>query len=659
MPAGLREFVKAVNEKYTRQSELLDRYRALAAAVTDVIWTMDLELRVRYISPSCLALTGYTADEMTGMKIDEFCTPSSAEMACARLARELEEEKKGNHNPNDAIYMDIEYRRKDGSTVWTEARITFLREKGGAVGLIGVTRDNSARREYEEKLLRSKEQYRSMIESLEECYYEIDLKGRCVFINSAFCKMIGYSFGEIIGMSFRQIVPTEMQKKLFLLFQAVFATGASEKIVQGSFIRKDGIIRHAEGSVALRMDPEGRKIGFGGIIRDVTEKRAMEEALRQSEQKWRVLYNNIPGGSILLDADRTISDVNRITCDITGYGYDELIGEECGIICSENRETCTCPLVKGDREKTDNAETMLKTKNGGLIPIIKSAQRIRGNEGEAILINFHDISRMKEVEEALRASEENLRKRNQAIEDDIKTAQRIQRAILSTTIPAFEWIRADYRYLPLEAVGGDYFSFIQLREGGLGVFVGDVSSHGVSAALHLSLVKATSERVCRVMALKPADFITTLNEELFGNMPLSFLTAIYGVFTTGGPGEARFTFSSAGHPHPIVVRADGGAGYVNCKGTIIGMFEELEFHEKSVPLHRGDRIFLYTDGIPETVNEKKESVSYDGLPDLVLSCNAGTLEATLDNIIGEINRFRGTVDLCDDIVLLGFEYLGT
>ncbi|MBP7737969.1 MAG: PAS domain S-box protein [Spirochaetes bacterium] len=503
------------------------------------------------------------------------------------------------------------------------------------------------------------DQYRSMIESIEEGYYEVDLDGRFIFVNSAFCALLGYSIDEIIGKSFRELVLPEMHNRMFMLFHKVFATGVSEKIVQGSFVRKDGIIRHAEGSVALRLDPEGRTIGFGGIIRDVTEKRAMEEALRQSEQKWRVLYNNIPGGSILLDADRTISDVNRITCGITGYGYDELIGEECGIICPENPETCTCPVIKGNLEKIDNAETMLKTKDGRLIPIIKSAQRIRGNEGEAVLVNFHDISRMKEVEEALRTSEENLRKRNQAIEDDIKTAQRIQRAILSTTIPSFEWIRADYRYLPLEAVGGDYFSFIQLREGGLGVFVGDVSSHGVSAALHLSLVKATSERVCRVMALKPADFITTLNDELFGNMPLSFLTAVYGVFTTSGPGEARFTFSSAGHPHPIVVRAGGGAGYLNCKGTIIGMFEELEFHEKSVSLAKGDRIFLYTDGIPETVNENKESVSYDRLPELVLSCNAGTLEATLDNIIGEINRFRGKVDLNDDIVLLGFEYLGT
>ncbi len=523
----------SINDEYTFVQEQFERYRLLADALADIIWTMDLDLNLQYVSPSCLALVGYPAEELIRMKIHEFCTPASVERAFKMLALQLEMEKQDGADPNRAVFIDVEFLRKDGSTVWTEVKVTFLRKNGRPVGLIGAARDISARREAEGKL-------------------------------------------------------------------------------------------------------------------------------RRSEEKWRILYNNIPGGSILLDADSFISDVNRITCEITGYGYDELIGEKCGIICPENPETCTCPVEKGNQEKIDNVESMMKTSTGRMVPIIKSAQRIQGSEGDVILVNFHDISRMKEIEEALRTSEDSLRKRNQVIEDDIRTAQRIQRAILSTAIPSLEWIRADYRYLPLEAVGGDYFSFVQLREGGLGVFVGDVSSHGVSAALHLSLVKATSERVCRVLALKPAEFINTLNEELFGNMPLSFLTATYGVFTTDTPGDSYFTFSSAGHPHPILVHGSGaGAEYISCKGTIIGMFEELEFHERRVPLRKGDRIFLYTDGIPETVNENKDSISYDRLPELVRACNAETLESTLDNIIEEVDRFRGKADQCDDIVLLGFEYLGS
>ena len=659
VPPGLRGFVDAVNEEFSGVNERLEQYLLIAGAVKDVIWVLDLDLKMEYVSPSCFFMSGFTSEELIGRTIDLICTDTSVELAYKKLARTLRMFDGGNRKVLSDILMDFEYRRKDGTTFWTEVRLNYLTRDGRPVGIIGVTRDNTVRREAEERLRKSEEQYRSMIESIEEGYYEVDLAGRYVFVNTAFCRMMGYSFDEFVGMDYRQVVPPESHRKLFALFHKVFATGVPEKIVAASFMRKDAVIRHAEGSVSLRFDPEGNKAGFRGIIRDITEKKAMEEALRQSEQKWRGLYNNIPGGSILLDADRVISDVNRITCEITGYGYDELIGEPCGIICDETREHCTCPGAQGDREKADNVEAMLKAKSGRKVPIIKSAQRIRGTDGESILINFHDISRMKEIEDALRASEEILRKRNQVIEDDLRTAQRIQRAILSTSLPAYDWISADYRYLPLEAVGGDYFSFVQLREGGLGVFVGDVASHGVSAALHLSLVKATSERVCRAMALKPAEFIATLNEELFGYMPLSFLTATYGVFVPNGPEEAVFTFSSAGHPHPILVRYGGGsAEYINCKGTIIGMFEGLEFHEKNVSLKKGDRIFLYTDGIPETENERKQIISYENLPDLVRACSGETLGSTLDAIIDEVNRFRGSVALSDDIVLLGFEFLG-
>lgn len=537
VPADLRGFIAAVNDDYSTIKESADGYRLLAENITDIIWTMDFDLKLQYVSPSCFPLTGYSADELMRMKIDEYCAPASVANAFKVLTHELEREKKENPDPNRAVFLDIEYFRKEGSTLWTEVKVTFLRKNGKPVGLIGVSRDITARRNTEEKLRRSEELHRSMIESIEESYYEVDLTGRYVFVNSAFCKMLGYPIEEVVGMSFKQLMPRESYKRTYELYYQVYTGGDPGQITRDSFIKKDGTIRHAEGSVSLRYDPEGNIIGFCGIIRDVTEKIMMEEALRESE--------------------------------------------------------------------------------------------------------------------------ESLRARNEVMEDDLKTAQRIQRSLLSPANPSLNWIKADYRYLPLEAVGGDYFSFIQLREGGLGVFIGDVSSHGVTAALYLSLVKATSERICRVFALKPAEFINTLNTELYGNMPLSFLTATYGVFAMDGRGETCFTFSSAGHPYPILVRADSGSiEYVRCKGTILGMFEELEFHQKSVPLRKGDRIFLYTDGIPETINEKNDLIGYDRLPDLIRECNDAALDSTLDNIITEINRFRGRADLCDDIVLLGFEYLG-
>jgi PAS domain S-box-containing protein len=645
------ELRHATPERRTREM-----YRFMAENIYDVIWVLGLDLKFQYISPSCGALLGYTAEEAMKMKIEEILTPSSFEVAMNLLSDELKREAEEGAVPLRTIYQDLEFKRKDGSTVWGESRVMFVREKGRPVGLLGVTRDNTARRDAEDNLRRSEEMYRTILESIEDGYYEVDLAGRLVMFNPAFCKIMGYTPEELMGMSYKDLVPEDSQQMFYAKYHEVYKSGAPIKLLSSWFVRKDKTIGFGEGSVSLRLSHKGEKIGFLGIMRDRSEIKKMDEALRQSEQKWRSLYSNIPGGSYLIYSDRTIADANPITCAITGYRFEELVGQRCSILCGDDADGCSCMLFDRRIDKIDNRETVIKTKDGRSVPIIQSSQRIKVSEGEIVLNNFHDVTEMKEIEEALRKSEETLRERNDVIEKDLRTAQLIQKSLLSVNIPQLEWLKADYRYLPLDAVGGDYFSLTHLREGGLGAFIGDVSSHGVTAALFLSLVKATTDRICREYALTPMRFVSTLNRELYGNMPLSFLTAVYGVFASREGGGADFTFSSAGHPHPILFRADSGkADFVNCKGTLIGMFDDLEFREKQIILGRGDRLYLYTDGIPETMNENDEIFGFDNLTELVERAHAGSLSATLDNIMEEINRYKGNEALSDDIILLGFE----
>jgi PAS domain S-box-containing protein len=635
-----------------------EKYRFLTENIFDVIWVLDLELKIQYMSPSCFTLTGYTDNEIMDMNIEKIITGGSFDMAMQKLLSELKLEVAGGADPERTIYLDLEFNRRDGTTVWAESRITFLRESGTPVGFLGVTRDNSSRREAEEKLRRNEERYRTILENIEDGYYETDLSGRFMFFNGAFCRMTGFAPEDLHGISYKKIVPEDSRDRVFAMFHDVFEKEAPLGVMGVRLMKKDGSEGYGELSVSLRHGPDGAKTGFCGILRETTEKKKMEEALRLSERKWRSLYSNIPGGSFLVDEDFIISDANAITCAITGYRYDELVGKECSVICPDDRGECSCPLFMQGLNKIDNSEGFIKTKDGKKVPIIKSAQKIRVSTGEIMLTNFHDISKMKDIEEALRKSEETLRERNQKIEKDLHMAQLIQKSLLHTNIPALDWVKVDYRYLPLDEVGGDYFSLTPLREGGLGVFIGDVSSHGVTAALFLSLVKATSERICRSYALAPAQYVTMLNLELIGNMPLSFLTATYGVFSPARNARTSFTFSSAGHPYPILFRASTGeAEFVKCKGKLIGVFKDLEFDEKRIDLEKGDRIFLYTDGVPETVNIDNDIIGYDRLPEMILEAYDRSLEKTMDNIMEAVNRFKGGSALSDDIVLLGFEAL--
>jgi serine phosphatase RsbU (regulator of sigma subunit) len=266
-----------------------------------------------------------------------------------------------------------------------------------------------------------------------------------------------------------------------------------------------------------------------------------------------------------------------------------------------------------------------------------------------------EVARRKAVEKKLRKSEEDLIKRNEIIENDIKSAQIIQRSLLPTNIPSSEYIIIDYRYLPLKDVGGDFFSFTPLVEGGFGLFIGDVIGHGVSAALFMSLVKFTTNNSCRLFGQMPGRYLKYLNDNLAGNMPSSYLTAIYAFFNKKNNSETSMTFASGGHTSPIVYRADNGEiSFIKRSGFLIGLREGETFDEVTINLHRGDRIFFYTDGLTDVWNSKEKILGANGLISLFKKEKL-PLGLTLDQIIDSVNRFKGKAEYKDDIILIGIE----
>ncbi|MGQ9573285.1 MAG: diguanylate cyclase [Dehalococcoidia bacterium] len=138
-------------EEALRQSEA--RYRLLAENASDVIWTMDLNLRYTYISPSVERMRGYTAEEVLGTRANETMTPASLEAIRKAYVEELAMAKKGDvKDVFRSRTLEAEMYCKDGSTAWTEIKLTFLRDRNGRpVGIMGVTRDISERKRMEEE----------------------------------------------------------------------------------------------------------------------------------------------------------------------------------------------------------------------------------------------------------------------------------------------------------------------------------------------------------------------------------------------------------------------------------------------------------------------------------------------------------------------------
>ncbi|MBW1644147.1 MAG: PAS domain S-box protein, partial [Deltaproteobacteria bacterium] len=192
--------------------------------------------------------------------------------------------------------------------------------------VLGLEKKLSALNLMEEELRESEEKHRSILENIEEGYFEVDLAGNFTFFNASTAKIIGYSRDELMGTNNRQYTDEENAKKLYQTFNKVYVTGKTHKGFDWEFIRKDGSKGYIEASVSLRKDSEGQPIGFRGIIRDVSERKQTEKSVLQSEKRFRDLFNSISDLIYTHDLKGRFISLNPAMEKLFGYEHDELIG---------------------------------------------------------------------------------------------------------------------------------------------------------------------------------------------------------------------------------------------------------------------------------------------------------------------------------------------
>jgi PAS domain S-box-containing protein len=147
---------------------------------------------------------------------------------------------------------------------------------------IGVGIDITARKQMNEELRQSEEKYRTIIEDIQEGYFELDLTGNYTFANDAECRNIGYTREELIGMNNRQYQDETTVQKMNQRFRRLYETGEPIKVFDIEIIRKNGTKAFNEISASLIRDAEGKPIGFRGISRDITDRKQVEEQLHQT-----------------------------------------------------------------------------------------------------------------------------------------------------------------------------------------------------------------------------------------------------------------------------------------------------------------------------------------------------------------------------------------
>lgn len=167
---------------------------------------------------------------------------------------------------------------------YTEADLTLAEKVGTQIaGAIANAQLFQERKRVEKRLRESEEKYRSILESIEDGYFEVDLAGNFTFLNESLCKILGQSRDELMGMNNRQYMDKESARKVFETFHQVYTTGKAATAMDWILLRKDGTRRFVETSTSLMRNRNGTPTGFQGIARDITDRKRTEEALHKAK----------------------------------------------------------------------------------------------------------------------------------------------------------------------------------------------------------------------------------------------------------------------------------------------------------------------------------------------------------------------------------------
>ncbi|MFX0104499.1 MAG: PAS domain S-box protein [Candidatus Hodarchaeota archaeon] len=218
----------------------------------------------------------------------------------------------------------------DGNHVWFQInRIPLHNEKGNVIGILATYEDITNRKINEKRLKESEEKYRTILDNIKESYFEVDLKGNFTFFNDALSELQGTPKDELLGMNYENFVDEENKKKIFKVYRNVYETERPELDFQYQFRNKNGDLVTCESSVYLRYDSDRNKIGFSGLARDITEKFQLEQKLKESEKKYRHLFESSPYAIWLMDEDGIIVDCNSTMNDLLSVlEIKDLIGKK-------------------------------------------------------------------------------------------------------------------------------------------------------------------------------------------------------------------------------------------------------------------------------------------------------------------------------------------
>ena len=276
-------------------------------------------------------------------------------------------------------------------------------------------------------------------------------------------------------------------------------------------------------------------------------------------------------------------------------------------------------------------------------------------------IDLDDLSRtIEKAIEQVRYIRESQQEHNQleSIKNDLAIAGEIQQTILPRSFPPFpeltEVVDIYASMTPAKDVGGDFYDFFQIDDERIGLVIADVSGKGVPASLFM-VVSRTLLRATALRGVSSAECLTYANKLLCKeSLDSMFVTVFYGIYhyKTG-----MMDYTNAGHNPPYLLR---GGRTVEClpvaSNFVVGVFDDIEFESNTLTFGIGDTLLLYTDGVTEAFNDKREQFSESNLQDILASMHeSSSAKEVVTSVLQSVKTFSGDYPQSDDITLLSLQ----
>ncbi len=383
-------------QKNLRESE--ERFRLLYDAAPLGYQSLDSEGRFIEVNQAWLDTLGYSREEVIGHWFGEFLLPEGVNhfSSCFPKFREL----------GEIHHVEFEMVKRDGSHIIVSFDGKIAYDDQGTFRQTHCILSNITDQKRAESLLRESEtRFRLLYEAAPLGYQSLDSDGRVLVVNQAWLDTFGYNREEVIGHWFGEFLAPEDQEKFSVIFQDYILEGALHG-VEFSMVKKDGsrIIISFEGNIMR--DREGKFLQTHSILTNITDRKHSEQELRESEEKYRLLIQNINDAVFVFLPDDSsvdrIIEVNDRGCQMLGYSRDELPGMRvCDICCADGDENWAVIRERIITYGHAVFQTIVTDRNKHDIPVEVSARIFSLHGRPVILAIVRDISERKMADEAL------------------------------------------------------------------------------------------------------------------------------------------------------------------------------------------------------------------------------------------------------------------